>query len=371
MEMIEVPQNADDKYWIDCRVNSLNQFLLYYGINISRHYIFLLSEAYTFYYFYINFKEAKVSHIPFAAASESCLEEKLFQALKISSVSERLDDSEEAFEKLRNLTQSGIPVLMHTIEQMFIRHVEVLEKLKVNIRMQSIPILIKIDEMDNYVLYWISAGQKNPIMIRNKEEIDRLRSIDCAPYPPDYNCTYVSGKVSGISKEFLNEKLHQAIKNIAQKMLFGNYLDPVAKKNLNATDVYVGLEAIGKMNSELKTMMLYMSENPNDKNYLNRCYLSILIVKIGLFKGSKSSFRKEFGDTLCQFASEISDERLSKIGIKFIEISLDWKRLFRLISQMTRKNLSIELFSKICDTFESIYKSEYNEFYELAKYYGI
>lgn len=371
MLSIKSPQKKDEKYWIDCRVNSLRQFLLYYGIDIPRNYVFLLSEAYTYYYMYTNFEEANVFHIPFVAASESSLEDKLFRALGFQYVTERLDESTDSFDKMKDLIYSQRPVLMHTVEQMFVKHVEVFEKLKVNLRMQSIPILIGIDEKDNYILYWISSGQKEPIMVRNKKEIDRLRSIECAPYPPDYWCTYIAKQIPNISKHYLIEKLHQAVKNITRKMLYGVQIDSQAIKNLNATEAYIGLEAINKMNAALQQMLYYMSKHPEDMEYKKKSYLSILIAKIGLFKGSKSAFRKEFGDALCQLADETSNKNLSEIGLEFIEITRSWRRLFLQISKIEHKNFSVESLFELCDIFNHIYETEFIAFQKLAKYYEI
>lgn len=371
MLIINTKQTIDENYWVDCRVNSLRQFLLYYGIDISRNYIFLLSEAYTYYYMYTNFEDANVFHVPFVAASESSLDETLFRALGFQTITESLDDSAVSFEKMKNLIQLQSPILMHTVEQMFVKHTEVLEKLKVNIRMQSIPLLIGIDERDNYILYWISSGQKEPIMVRNKKEIDRLRSVECVPYPPGYRCTYITEEILNISNQCLTQKLHQSIKNTTRKMLYGNPIDAQAIKNLHATEAYIGLEAMSKMNGALQEMLIYMSKYPNDVEYKKKCYLSVLIAKIGLFKGSKSAFRKEFGEALCQLANESLNKNLFEIGLVFIEISHSWRRLFLQISKMNQKNVEVESFSELFDIFNLIYETEFIAFQKLAKYYEI
>lgn len=369
--IIKLPQKKEEQYWIDCRVNSLYQFLSYYGINISRNYIFLLTEAYTYYYMYTNFEETNIFHIPFVAASESCLEAPLFRALGFQAVTVRLDDSTVSFEKMKDLIRSNTPILFHAIEQMFVKHTEVFEKLKVNLRMQSIPLLIGINEKDNYILYWISSGQKDPIMIRDKKEIDRLRGIECAPYSPDYQCVYITNHPSNISEHNLIKIVHQAVKNITRKMLYGVEIDPQVLKNLNATESYVGLEAMAKMNAALQQMLCYLSRDPEDMEYKKKCYLSILIAKIGLFKGSKSAFRKEFGDALCQLADETLSENLFEIGLKFIETSHIWKKLFLKVGRMKQKDLNIEFLTELCNGFNSIYEIELIAFQNLEKYYKV
>ena len=367
-------QDEDKRYWVDCRVNSLYRFLSFYGIEIPRSYIFLLSEAYSFYYLYIDFENSKVPRIPFVATSESCLEKTLFKALNIQSMTERLDNSEAAFEKLKDFMRVQKPILMHAIEYVFIGRTEVLDRLKVNIRMQSIPILIGIDEDENYVLYWFSSGQndsQNPITVRKRKDVDYLRSIECAPYPPDYQCTYISGFVSPISKEFIIQRLNEAIKHITQKMLNGFQIDPVAICNLAATESSTGLNAMGKMNSDLQKMLSVMRRHPEDGEHKKRCYLALLLFRVFLFKASISSLRQEFGSALCQLSDDIHDTTLSGIGHEFIGVSRGWKRLFVMLGRLKSGNFCVEQIAEICDIFNIIYEQERIGFNKLAKYYDI
>ena len=53
----------------------------------------------------------------------------------------------------------------------------------------------------------------------------------------------------------LIEKLHQTVKNITRKMLYGVQIDSQTIKNLNATEAYIGLEAINKMNAALQQQL--------------------------------------------------------------------------------------------------------------------
>lgn len=369
--MIEDVRSEEyEKNWIDCRINSLRYFLLQYNIDLSRNYIFLLSEAYTYYFMYIDFQNTNVLHIPFVAASESCLEDNVFKALCLETVTKRLDESLESLDFMKKMVKSGKPILMHAVEQLFIKHVEVLNKLKVNIRMQSIPVLVDIDKHDNYVLYWSTSSQMNPIMIRKKDEIDRLRSIECVPYPPDYLCTYVTDISQNISKDDLVCELHHAVKRVTIKMIKGAEIDVEAKKNLNATESYIGLSAMRKMRDFIEEMIDTISTDSNNVDYVRKCYLSVLIAKIGLFKGSITSFRKEFGEALMQFANDTDNQRLYDISKYFLEVSHYWKKLFVQIGKMNG-DLTIDSFISLYNIFDSIYKLECIAFNDLANYYNI
>jgi len=365
-------KNNSEKNWIDCRINSLYNFLLYYGIDISRDYIYLLSEAYSYYYIYTNLRTANISNVPFAAASESNLEIKTLSALGFQIVMEKLDDSDNSLNKMKELVnQKKKPILMHTVEYMFIRHVEVLEKLKINIRMQSIPILLGFDEKDDYIMYWSSTNQKDSITVRKKREIDHLRSIECVPYAPNYWCVYVANVTSNFSSEYLVTQLHKAIKNVTKKMIYGVDIDSEAIKNLNASEAYIGLKAMEKMKCDLQSMLNNIPKCPDDAGYRKKCYLYILITKIGLFKGSNYSFRKEFGSALTKFADEIADKSLSDIAIDFTEIAICWRKLFVIISKMKLANFDALFLRNVYNAFNDIYEKECKVFYKLATYYEI
>ena len=364
---VKILKEADSKYWVDCRINSLYQFMLCYGIEIPRNYIFLLSEAFSFYYMHINYNKI---NIPFAAASENNLEDNFFHALEYNIIEERLDDSTEALNKMKFLIQANSPILMHTIEQMFVRHAEIMDdNLKVNIRMQSIPILIGIDDnSNNYMMYWVSSGQSNPpFMIRAKRDIDRLRNVNCLPYAPNYWCTYLNETPSIIENVFLFDKVQEAVANIVKKMIYGKVIDPLLIKNFNTTEAYIGLEAMERMCLDLKQMSNHIAEHPDDIGYMKKSYLSLLMANIGLFKGSHTSFRKEFGEALCQLGTDISVNELSMIGVKFIEISHYWKKLFLFINKLGKKESDkVVLFLLISQMFDCIYKLEYEQFSKLS-----
>ena len=367
-------QDEDNRYWIDCRINSLHRLVSFYGIEISRNYVFLLSEAYSFYYLYIDFKNSMISRLPFVATSESRLEKTLFQSLNIQSVTERLDNSTASFERLKDFIRLQKPILLHAIEHVFIGHTAVLDKLKVNIRMQSIPILIGIDEDENYILYWFSSGQRyseNPIVVQSRKEMDFLRSIECAPYPPDFQCTYITNSILPLSKEFIIQRLHEAVKSITKKMLCGFNIDSIAIKNLDATESYSGLKAMKKMNADLHTMFSVMQLHPEDIDYKKRCYLSCLLFRVFLFKASISSFRQEFGAALCQLSDEISDTILSDIGRDFLSVSRNWKKIFIILGRMKASSFCVEQIAEVCETFNTIYEQERLGFRKLAKYYGL
>lgn len=364
-------QNKDEK-WMDCRINSLYQFLLYYEIDIPRDYIFLLSEAYTYYYMYINFNDANISNVYFSAASESCLEINVLNALGFQFITGRLDDTNDSLKKMMEIVDKRKnPILMHSVEYMFIKDQMVLEKLKVNIRMQSIPILIGFDEKENYILYWSSSSQLEPIKVHDKTEFDKLRSMECTPYSPDFRCTYNTGSIPVISSESLINELHNSIKNITIKMLCGVEIDPEAIKNFNTTEAYIGLEAMLKMKNDLKDMLSYMQNNPEDTKKGKEFYLSILIMKIGLFKGSRYSFRKEFSSALFRLADETSDKTLFDIANEFANIAKIWTKFFVAINKIKLSGFNAELLKHIFDVFSLIYEKEKQEFYNLATYYEI
>jgi len=60
-------------YLLDCRINSLQELLRFYGLSLNAYNIMILTESYSFQYGKIDFFEQSVFDVPYAVASENNL----------------------------------------------------------------------------------------------------------------------------------------------------------------------------------------------------------------------------------------------------------------------------------------------------------
>ena len=349
-------------YLLDCRINSLQELLRFYGLSLNAYNIMILTESYSFQYGKIDFFEQSVFDVPYAVASENNLEYKLFDALKIPYQIEILDESLQSWSKMKEIVKRNIPMIIK-IDERVIHQSKTLhpKNKKINIRYVSTPLFLGYSDDERLVyLFWTNTNNMVYPTTIPIDQFHKFRNTYCLPYSPNYECSYLmeARPLDGITDAIIQDKTYEALRNIVKKMN-NSYGELEIKENTFCKEYCTGLFAMERLHKDLEDMLSKSIKEKDNINYRKKVIFSILFLRNNLITGSLSAFREEFGLGLLNFAEKINDLIMKKVANEIILASKMWKKWFALISKLPYDDKKfISNMKSIVSLFEKILLSE-------------
>lgn len=364
MKLIEKYKIVQKREMLDCRMKSLKELLRSMDIELSSYEVLVLCGGITFNYGKADFKKYEINNVPYALVSEDKVEEKLLHILNVDYIKEKIDASEQGWNRIKELLDHEIPVLFKYDGSVFSRT----KRSKVNIQYLSLLLLVGYDDETREVAVVLTntneldTYQKIPY-----EEFQKYRGSQCIPYSPDYECVYIKDKkLKTMTKEEINSCLLRGIYSICNKMLYGQSIEGVHSDLFECNNFEVGIKAMKKMKRDIRSML--PGSFPWNRKQVKLVKFSMLFLRDNILHGSTTGYRKEFAKAIIIIGDYYSSKEVKDIGEEFIKISKGWSDFLLYMGRCAHndKKMFLELL-KMYVVFSWIIRKEERAFKKLNK----
>lgn len=332
-----------------CITNSLKQIFSYYNYPMSEEMIFGIASGLSF--LYIN-----QAHSPMVSGRTKVFEfeKKLAERLNITIKCKTSKDYTKVLDMTKSMIDTNNPVLIYA-------DMPYLSYLGMNPNSHfggHAVVLFGYDE--SIQKFWLSDRDNHDYPIRvpigqinqdyhlvDYSEIEKARSSSYRPFPA--NNKFLTFDFKGY-KAVDNSVIQSAIKETCETML-----NPPAQ--------LLGINGILKFSKEIKEWKNFNMQKLRIAGTTNYFQIS----KDGGTGGG--IFRKMYGEFLIEANSILDDDRILKIGNKFIELSFLWDDLANDLWQLSL-NGNVELLEKMSISIIKIYNGEKNLYSSLLDIVG-
>lgn len=366
IQLNEIEKNMKG-YLLDCRINSLQELLRFYGLYVNAYNIMILAESFSFQYGKIDISDQSIYELPYAVASENNLEYKFFDTLNIPYQIESLDGSDGSWLKMKEILGRNNPIIVK-IDERVIHESKTLhpKKEKINIRYVSAPLVLGYSDDESQVyLFWTNTNNMMSPTVVPIDQFHKYRNTSCLPYSPNYECCYLTEDrpLYSITDKIIRDKTYEAIRNIAKKM--NNSSNILLKEDSSFCKGHcIGLLAMEGLYRDLELMLLEAVKEKNNIKSYKKIIFSLLFLRNNLITGSFSAYREELAKGLLYFSEIINEKKLEEVGNNMMFISKLWRKWFVLIGKLPhddKKFISnmksiVSLFGKILHREKNAYR---------------
>lgn len=363
MRLIDTYKHIEKREILDCRIKSIKELIRHYGLNLNSYEVLLLCEAYTFNYNTIKIPGVLLEALPYATASHNNLETTFFQKLNINYHKEKIDGSNQGWERIKGMIDQETPILFK-IDSRFLRGTEdaAPKQMKLNLYYLSTLLLVGYDEEKGLAFIVLTNDDEkedaNEITI---EQFQKYRCSICAPFSPEGLCFYLkSGNGIGeIDDDHIKKAILSSIKKTADTMLNEGDVYDVEIGSFIGSEVRKGISGMRNLKEDMQMMLDHCKNNNNAKII----QLMMAFLRNNLIFGSYSAFREEFGQCLKNCAKKYDIYDLFDIGNGFEKIAYDWKTLFTILSRIAHNKGDLaEQIQMGINIWDTIIQSEHEQF---------
>lgn len=364
MKVIKSFDRKIERKNFDCRIKALQGLLRHYDIESSLYMTMVLSESISFRYSTVDFEGFPVSHVPFAFATRSDVEKKIFDSLGLLYVMEEIDDSPSGWEKMKSLIDKETPILVK-IDGNFVNRLSSSQKPNeqgMKVGHLSTLLLVGYSEEDKKYVALTEFLENDRIIPFALDRVQKARKSICFPYSPNFICLYLkeppnSKKINNL----MTEKGILSLKKISRSMIDptsikDDFVDDIAEEGFTCTNIRNGIPAMKALCRDLQELLVFYDHCGENADKI--LILLAQLLRSNLSLGGPSAFRFEFGECLKEMGKNLNKGELSIIGGEFTHLSFAWKKFIFQLRETAKKAHPREYLQKAIEIFTQIIENE-------------
>ncbi len=314
---------------LDSSLKSLQEFCLFYKIEISSYEIFLLSELYCFFYTNIDIPQTNLIAIPYIGVRHNHLEQFVLEKMALPYQKVNYGDSQEALENLKSLVNEDKPVLFkfHTLFMLNDDKLSLAQETM--FYCLSTLLLVGYDEDKKEVLVILVNDDEQQTPLRMSYfDFQTFRNLPCTPYSPAGTCYYLDNENEFKYHLDLKTLILQSLQKTVDEMLHTKYVNDFDFGNLGTWTVAVGIHGMQLFSEAICELISLSSSSVIEENYVK---LVSSFLRNNLFFGTTSCYRFEFAKSLKYVSKKYNLIELSIIADDYNNIIKNWKKILSLL----------------------------------------
>lgn len=354
--MIDAFNNMPPREMIDCRITAFRDVLLYHGVPIESHVLYLISKTFGFHYGHVDV--ANNMPIWFAGNSLKPFMLNMLEGIGVDYQMHQFEDDTKDMSFIKEQLTEKKPLLAlfdsRCLDPNYVYK-------QFNIYSPSLTVIAGLDDE----AFYLSIKHKRDTVKLRAFEIDNFmksRKNVCEPYSPDMRLytLEVDQNYKCWLKKHLNELIKQSLIIICEEMLGKKNQQIQFKHDYTLHESACGLTGMAMLIQSMKVFMKEVKTSDLDKQIIDKIVtIKFLALREGMLQGSTSCYREEFGEALIVASKYLNNKQLKNIGKAYIKVGHQWRHLLRTlyaVQQFLPKKLAY--MSEVCQQLEKIKAKE-------------
>lgn len=358
MKIISGFERVEKREILDCRIKSLKELLKFWGCNVSSFELLILCEAITTRYGRLNYKQHNIYGAPYVTSTNMNIHTNLFQKLDIHFKCEKISNDEEGWERIKQLIDDGIPVLVELDGSVFMKR---RKEHYIDMHYVSYILVVGYDEETREVAVVLTNSfETDTYITMNYEEFQSSRIKNCYPYEVSGKCYYLTDNIDVGDKD-IEFAIRNSLKNISSLMLKGGEEKNICSEEIDMTDISVGLVALKNFIRDYKSKALGVLSNKRNRAFYQ---LELLILRNNIQYGTLTCYRDEFAKGLHIIEEKYNIPAYGKAGDLLEDAAGYWKKLIWYMGVLAknRSRISYRGMKRIYRLIQKIYRKEKRAF---------